>query len=185
VNPAFLAMDRTRLEPFLLCVSTLHPHKNLERLIRAYARKPRGQRLILAGVRGFHTQPVENLIRGLNLEERVEVTGWLPRDKLLGLYQHAWACVYPSTFEGFGMPAVEALAAGIPLACSDIAPLREIAGDSALLFDPLNEDSISAALDRIIGDEELRCRLTRNGRERARSFTWKRAAEATLQALLG
>ncbi|HYK62502.1 MAG TPA: glycosyltransferase family 1 protein [Bryobacteraceae bacterium] len=184
VNPEFLALDRTRLEPFLLCVSTLHPHKNLERLIRAYARRPRETRLILAGVRGFHTQPVAKLIADLNLEERVEITGWLERDKLLALYQHAWACVYPSTFEGFGMPVLEALAAGIPLACSDIAPLREVAGDSALLFDPLNEDSISAALDRIADDEELRCKLSKGGRERARSFTWRRAAEATLQAML-
>jgi glycosyltransferase involved in cell wall biosynthesis len=184
VTPEFFALDRTRLEPFLLCVSTLHPHKNLEGLIRAYARKPREHRLILAGVRGFHAQPVENLIADLNLEERVEITGWLARDKLLGLYQHAWACVYPSTFEGFGMPVLEALAAGIPLACSDIAPLREVAGDAALLFDPLNEDSISAALDRIASDEELRCNLSSSGRDRARSFTWKQAAERTLQALL-
>lgn len=185
VSPEFLELDRASLEPFLLCVSTLHPHKNLERLIRAYARRPRAQRLILAGVRGFHTQPVEKLIADLNLEERVEITGWLARDKLLALYDSAWACVYPSTFEGFGMPVLEALAAGIPLACSDIAPLREVAGETALLFDPLNEDSISAALDRIAGDEELRCKLSRIGRERAQSFTWRRAAEMTLEALLG
>ena len=185
VHPDFFALDRARVEPFLLCVSTLHPHKNLERLIRAYASKPRRQRLILAGVRGFHTQPVEELIVDLNLQERVEITGWLARDKLLALYQHAWASVYPSTFEGFGMPALEALAAGIPLACSNIAPLREVVGDSALLFDPLKEDSISPALDRIIGDEELRSKFSRDGRERARSFTWKRAAEMTLEALLG
>src|SRR5215471_6450325 len=93
VHPDFFALDRARAEPFLLCVSTLHPHKNLERLIRAYARKPREHRLILAGVRGFHTQPVENLIADLNLEERVEITGWLARDKLLALYQSAWGCV--------------------------------------------------------------------------------------------
>src|SRR5215471_15814094 len=93
VNPEFLALDRTRLAPVLLCVSTLHPHKNLERLIRAYARKPREQRLILTGVRGFHTQPVEKLIADLSLEERVEITGWLARDKLLALYQSAWGCV--------------------------------------------------------------------------------------------
>jgi glycosyltransferase involved in cell wall biosynthesis len=185
VHADFFALNRTRLGPYVLCVSTLHPHKNLERLIRAYASKPRRQRLILAGVRGFHTQPVEKLIADLSLQDRVEITGWLPRDKLLALYQHAWACVYPSTFEGFGMPVLEALAAGIPLACSDIAPLREVLGDSALLFDPLKEDSISAALDRIAEDDELRCKLSRDGRERASLFTWKRAAEMTLEALLG
>jgi glycosyltransferase involved in cell wall biosynthesis len=184
VSPDFFDLKRPELDPFLLCVSTLHPHKNIERLIRAYARKPRAQRLILAGMRGFHTQPVEKLIADLNLRECVEITGWLARDKLLGLYDRAWACVYPSTFEGFGMPVLEALAAGIPLACSDIPPLREVAGEAALFFDPLSEDAIASALDRIAGDEAVRCKLAREGRERARSFTWKRAAEMTLNALL-
>src|SRR5579871_2259214 len=101
VNPEFFDTDRGRLEPFILCVSTLHPHKNIERLIRAYARKPRPHKLVLAGIRGFHTKPIERLIADLNLRDSVQITGWLPRDKLLPLYRQAWAFVYPSTFEGF------------------------------------------------------------------------------------
>ncbi len=184
VNPEFFQLTRGHLEPMILCVSTLHPHKNIERLIRAYARKPRAQRLVLAGLRGFHTQPVEALIRDLGLRDSVEITGWLARDKLLPLYGQAWAFVYPSTFEGFGMPVLEALAAGIPAACSAIPPLREVAGDAALFFDPWDEDSIAAALDGIVEDESLRARLSQAGPGRARDFTWRRAAEQTREAML-
>jgi glycosyltransferase involved in cell wall biosynthesis len=183
VNAEFRDLDRTKLEPFLLCVSTLHPHKNIERLIRAYAQSQRAQKLVLAGMRGFHAEPVERLIAELRVESRVQITGWLPRQELLGLFSRAWAFVYPSTFEGFGMPVLEALAAGLPAACSNIPPLREVAGNAALLFDPLDEDEMAAALDRISEDQELRRRLSRAGPERARSFTWERSAETTLKAL--
>jgi len=168
---------------YLLCVSTLHPHKNLERLIRAYAAKKPADRLILAGMKGFHTQALEALIAQLGLRDSVEITGWLPRDQLLKLYAGARAFVYPSTFEGFGMPVLEALAAGIPTACSDIPPLREVAGDAAMFFDPLDEDSIAAALERVVCDQPLRERLEAASPERARQFTWERAAQQTLEVL--
>jgi glycosyltransferase involved in cell wall biosynthesis len=183
VNPQFFELDRSRIEDYVLCVSTLHPHKNLERLVRAFAGSRRQGRLVLAGMRGFHTPAIEKLIAQLGAGDRVEITGWLPRSDLLDLYGHASAFVYPSTFEGFGMPVLEALAAGIPVACSDIAPLREVAGDAALFFDPLDEKAIAAALDRIGGDVELRRGLASAGPERARSFTWQRAAEQTLRQI--
>jgi glycosyltransferase involved in cell wall biosynthesis len=186
VEPAFFELDRTQTEPYLLCVSTLHPHKNIERLLRAYGREKREYRLILAGMRGFHTRPIEALIGTLNLGDSVQLTGWIPREELYRLYERARAFVYPSTFEGFGMPVLEAMAAGVPAACSDIPPLREIAGtgsDRALFFDPLDEDSIAEALDRIMTDEPLRRSLAAAGRERAREFTWERSAERTLAAL--
>ena len=183
VDPAFFALDRSQIDPVILCVSTLHPHKNLERLIRAYARHPREEKLILAGVRGFRTAAIEKLIADLNLEGKVELTGWLSRQELLRLYQRARAFVFPSEFEGFGMPVLEALAAGIPTACSSIPPLREVAGDAALFFDPLDENAIAASLDRIVSDNPLRRALAAAGPERARAFTWQRAAELTLAAL--
>jgi glycosyltransferase involved in cell wall biosynthesis len=183
VNPEFFGLDRSRPERYLLCVSTLHPHKNLERLIRAYARQKREQRLVLAGMRGFQTAAIERLIQDLKIGDSVRLTGWLPRDALLLLYQRAYAFVYPSTFEGFGIPVLEALAAGIPVACSDIPPLREVAGEAALMFDPLDEDSIAEALPRISTDDALRKRLATEGPERARLFTWQRAAELTLQTI--
>jgi glycosyltransferase involved in cell wall biosynthesis len=168
----------------LLCVSTLHPHKNLERLVRAYARKPCEHKLVLAGLRGFQTAAIEGLIAELGIAERVGIPGWLPREELMRLYARAHAFVYPSTFEGFGMPVLEAMAAAIPVACADIPALREVAGEAALFFDPLDEDAIAAALDRITSDAELRRTLAAAGPERARPFTWRRTAEKTLAALL-
>jgi len=183
VEPEFFALDRSRTEPYVLCVSTLHPHKNLDRLIRAYARRKREWRLTIAGMRGFFAEDLDRLIAELGVGDSVRLTGWIPRQELLQLYARAQAFVYPSTFEGFGMPVLEAMAAGIPVACSDIAPLREVGGDAALFFDPLSEDAIASALDRITTDADLRARLTDAGPERARGFTWERAARETLAAL--
>jgi glycosyltransferase involved in cell wall biosynthesis len=184
VEPAFSRLDRSHTESYLLCVSTLHPHKNLPRLIRAYGRKERDCPLILAGLRGFHTETIERLIEEMGLQDSVQITGWVTREKLYSLYERARAFVYPSMFEGFGMPVLEALAAGIPVACSDIPPLREVAGDAALYFDPLNEDEIASAIERVMSDASLRERLATAGRERAREFTWRRSAEQTLSVLL-
>jgi glycosyltransferase involved in cell wall biosynthesis len=184
VDPAFLDLRRDRVERFVLCVSTLHPHKNIERLIHAYAREKRDYTLVLAGMRGFHAKAIDRLIDQLGVRDRVTVTGWIPRADLYALYDRALACVYPSTFEGFGMPALEAMAAGVPLLCSDIPPLREVAADCALFFDPLSEDALAEGLTRIVSDEALRARLAHAGRERARTFTWERTAQETLSVLL-
>jgi glycosyltransferase involved in cell wall biosynthesis len=178
VDEAFFQLDRASVVAEVLCVSTLHPHKNIDRLIRAFTRRKRNYRLILAGMRGFHADEVEKLIT-----DDVRITGWIPRDELLNLYAHATAFIYPSTFEGFGMPVLEALAAGIPVACSDIPPLREVAGEAALFFDPLDEGAIANALDRITSDQALRKRLAEAGPKRARDFTWQTSAELTLAAL--
>ena len=184
VEPAFSRLDRSQPEDYLLCVSTLHPHKNLPRLIRAYGRKKRDFRIILAGLRGFHAESIERETRELGLQDSVQITGWVPREQLYSLYARARAFVYPSMFEGFGMPVLEALAAGIPVACSDIPPLREVADDAALFFDPLSEDAIASAMERIMSEAPLRERLNRRGRERARGFTWRKSAEQTREVLL-
>jgi glycosyltransferase involved in cell wall biosynthesis len=184
VDPALFDLRREHVEPLVLCVSTLHPHKNIVRLIRAYALKTRDYKLVLAGMRGFHTEAIERLIAELNLGDRVTLTGWISRAQLYDLYDRALACIYPSTFEGFGMPVLEAMAAGVPLACSEIPPLREVAGNTALYFDPLDEGALAEALERITSDEALRAKLSHEARERARGFTWERAARETLQVLL-
>lgn len=184
VEPDFFSLDRSRTEPFVLCVSTLHPHKNLDRLIRAYAGRKQDWRLVITGMRGFFADAIDALLEELDLNESVRLTGWIPRDELLQLYAKAHAFIYPSTFEGFGMPVLEAMAAGIPVACSDIPPLREIADDAALFFDPLNEEAIASALDRIVTDAPLRAHLAHAGPQRARQFSWERAARETIVALL-
>ena len=184
VEPAFFRLDRSHTESYMLCVSTLHPHKNLTRLIQAFGRKRRDFRLILAGLRGFHAGAVERLITEMGLQHSVRIMGWIPRDELYSLYERARAFVYPSMFEGFGMPVLEAMAAGIPAACSDIPPLHEVAGDAALFFNQLDEDAIAAAIERVMNDASLRERLATAGRERARGFSWAKAAEQTLEVLL-
>ena len=184
VDAAFFELDRSRQDSFILCVSTLHPHKNLDRLICAYARKRREYRLVLAGLRGFYAAPIERLIAELGAAESVELTGWIERGALLALYARAKAFLFPSTFEGFGMPVLEAMAAGIPVACSRISPLKEIGGDAVLYFDPADEDQIETTLERIVSDENLRARLSIDGPKRAREFTWQSAARLTLSALI-
>lgn len=173
-------------EPYLLCVSTLHPHKNIARLIRVFAalrQSQPGLRLVLAGHKGFETGTVEAAVRELGLQADVTITGWIPRDDLLALYRDARAFVYPSLFEGFGIPVLEALAAGLPTACSDIEPLRSLAGDAALRFHPAREDAMLEALRRLCADEPLRERLRAAGPRRAREFPWRRTALGTLQTL--
>lgn len=170
---------RRRPEPLVLCVSTLHPHKNLLRLIDVFARLRRHRpelRLVIAGVRGFQTAAIEERIVRLGLEEAVEITGWISREALYELYRRALCSVYPSTFEGFGLPVLEAMAAGVPTACSAIEPLREIAEGWALLFDPHDEREMEDALIRLLEDELLRNRLAGQGPGRARAYSWETAA---------
>ena len=184
VEPRFFSLERAHLEAYVLCVSTLHPHKNLDRLIRVYARRKRDFRLTLTGMRGFHARSLERLILELGVAESVRLTGWIAHEELYRQYERAQAFIYPSTFEGFGMPVLEAMAAGIPTACSDIPALREVAGDAALFFDPLDEDAIDEALERITTGRLLRGRLAEAGPARARLFTWEQTALTTLREVM-
>jgi glycosyltransferase involved in cell wall biosynthesis len=176
----------TELKRYVLAVSTLHPHKNLDRLVRAFAEFQRTRpdfRLVIAGMRGFHAEAVERLIAGLGLQGAVELPGWLPRDELARLYQYAWAFINPTLFEGFGMPVLEALAAGVPTACSAIEPVRTVAGPAALLFDPSDQSAILEAIVRVCSDSELRARLTLEGPRRASEFSWRKTAAETLAVI--
>jgi glycosyltransferase involved in cell wall biosynthesis len=187
-DPEFFSLvSRRRPEPFLLTVSTLHPHKNLDALLRAFAifrTTHPGFRLIVCGMKGFVTGPLRQLRRSLDLEDSVEFPGWIPREDLHDLYTRAWAFVYPSLFEGFGLPVVEALAAAIPLACSAIEPIASIAANAALLFDPHDIRSMTEAMTHITDDVALRERLASAGPLRASHFSWTATAEATLETLV-
>lgn len=178
VSAEFLDLERAP-EDILLCVSTLHPHKNIERLVRVFTRLHREHpelRLVLAGMRGFANASVQSEIRASDAQHSIRTTGWIPRGELMSLYRRARAVVYPSTFEGFGMPVLEALAAGIPTACSDIPPLREIASGHAILFDPHSDEAMLEALRRLM-------RAAPPDRGHAARYTWRAAAEATLRTL--
>jgi glycosyltransferase involved in cell wall biosynthesis len=187
VDPEFHRISlRRRPEPFLLAVSTLHPHKNLDGLLRAFAEFRRARpefRLVVCGLHGFFTGPLHDLRDSLGLRGAVEFPGWIPRADLYDRFARAWAFLYPSRFEGFGMPVLEAMAAGVPTACSAIQPLIGIVQDAALTFDPSDPAALTEALLRISGDEALRSRLAASGPRRAADFSWEAAATATLQVL--
>jgi glycosyltransferase involved in cell wall biosynthesis len=187
VDPIFFELaQRRRPEPFLLTVSTLHPHKNLDGLLRAFAAFHREHpefRLTVCGLHGFFTGPLNELREQLGLAGAVDFPGWIPRQDLHDLYTRAWAFVYPSKFEGFGIPVLEAMAAAIPTACSDIEPIATIAADAALRFNPLDQAAMESALHRITADEAMRQRLVEAGPRRASDFSWRKTAQATLEAL--
>ena len=187
VEPAFnhIARDRSP-EPFFLCVSTLHPHKNLENLLHAFAAFVRDKpewKLVMTGVRGFHTEAVEARIVDLGLQDAVQLTGWIEREQLYGLFRRATAMIYPSTFEGFGMPVVEAMAAGLPVACSNIEPLHSIVDGAALEFAPQDLQAMTNAMQRLGDDLELQQSLAEKGRARAAHFSWDETARITLKAI--
>jgi len=188
VDEAFFPLAaRRRPEHFLLTVSTLHPHKNLAGLMRAFAvfRQTHPDfRLVVCGLRGFSSGPLHELRDSLELRDAVEFPGWIPRDDLHTLYERAWAFVFPSLFEGFGLPVLEALAAGIPTACSAIEPVAGIAADAALQFNPSDTGAMAAAMARVCDDAELRAQLALAGPRRAAQFSWKATAEATLGAVI-
>jgi glycosyltransferase involved in cell wall biosynthesis len=159
---------------YLLCVSTTHPHKNLERLLRIHAQMTNAPKLILTGVRGFAAKKIESLAG-----DSVEITGWIPRQQLFELYRGARGFIYPSTFEGFGMPVLEAMAAGVPVACSDIPPLREIARSTVHFFDPASDREIRDALLFLASGKIS----TEAAQHRAAQFSWEKTARATLDYL--
>ncbi len=189
VEPELFCVERRDGEPpYLLSVSTVHAHKNWERWLEAYARLAAEgfpHRLVVAGLRGKYSEDLDRLIQARDLHARVQATGWVPRARLIELFGSAAALVFPSTFEGFGLPVIEALAAGVPVACSDLAVLREAAGEAALYFDPYSIDSITETVRRLLVDSGLRRQLVEQGRRQAARFSWKRAAEETLDVLRG
>lgn len=187
VAPEFFALaDQRKPEHFVLAVSTLHPHKNLDGLLRAFAmfREMRPEyRLVVCGLHGFFAGQLHELREELKLTDSVEFPGWIPTAELHGLYARAMAFVYPSRFEGFGLPVLEALAAGVPSACSRVEPLDSLAGEAALKFDPDRPAEIAECMERLVSDSALRQRLASAGPARAAHFTWRATAEATLAAL--
>ncbi len=195
VDPEFFRIGARRNEdslsrtaaPYFLAVSTLHPHKNLERLLEAFRhfRKSHPEyRLIIAGLKGFATRRIERLTIDLGLGDAIEFTGWIPRTKLYALFEGASALIAPSLFEGFGLPVLEAMAAGIPTACSAIPVFDSLAAETVLRFDPLSVPAIAAAMERIVTDAGLRERAAEDGPARARNFNWKITAELTLEELV-
>ena len=168
--------------PVVLSLSAKRPHKNLLALIGALARIGAEQRpvLVLPGYPTEYEAELRSRARELGLQGDVRFPGWLSASELEGLWAIARAFVFPSLYEGFGLPVLEAMARGVPVACSDASSLPEVAGKAALLFDPASEVAIADALTRLLGDQTLAERLRGLGLERVKQFTWERTARLTL-----
>ncbi len=172
--------ERHRLPAaFALYPAQTFPHKNHAGLLRALAAlRGRGLEvpLVLAGRRNDHWPVIERELRRLGLGGQVRSLGYLPGADLHALYQLARLVVFPSRFEGFGMPVLEAFHAGTPLACSRATCLPDVAGGAALLFDPEDPADVARAVERLWNDEALRRELAARGRERVAGFSWERVA---------
>jgi glycosyltransferase involved in cell wall biosynthesis len=168
--------------PVVLSLSAKRPHKNLRGLLDALARIPPDRRpvLVLPGYPTPHEAELREHATALGLDEDVRFVGWTSAEDVEGLFAICAAFAFPSFYEGFGLPVLEAMTRGVPVACSDRASLPEVAGDAALLFDPADPASIASALERLLSDTGEADRLRAAGRARAASFTWARAAELTL-----
>jgi glycosyltransferase involved in cell wall biosynthesis len=166
---------------FVLTVAQKQPHKNLLSLIRALPELDADVSLVLAGATAPYEAELRQAAASTKVDERVFFLSWLPRADLEGLYGAASAFVLPSFLEGFGLPVLEAMRHGTPVACSNRSALPEVAGDAALLFDPYEQDAVTGAVRRILADERLRGDLVRRGYERVRRFTWENTAAGTLR----
>ncbi len=171
---------------FILAVGSLQPRKNLLRLLKAYARlrlemRHRAPQLVLVGRRLWLYREVFAEIARQSWAHDVIVTGYVSEKTLPELYRAAKLFVYPSLFEGFGLPPLEAMACGTPVVTSSTSSLPEVVGDAALLVDPYDEEALAVAMVQALNDENLRLRLRNAGLVRARRFTWKDAAQKTLE----
>lgn len=166
---------------FLLYVGTIEPRKNLTRLLEAFAHLAPAisHHLLFVGQRGWKDSQVFAAVERLDLAGRVHFLGFVPDDDLLALYNLAEALVFPSLYEGFGLPVVEAMACGIPVITSNRGALAEIAGGAAELVDPVDVGSISAGLERVLNDAARQAQLRDLGLARAAQFHWEQTAAQT------
>jgi glycosyltransferase involved in cell wall biosynthesis len=168
----------------VLSLSAKRPHKNLRALLDALAEMPGEQRpmLVLPGYATEHEAELREHARASGVQDDVRFPSWVSAQELEGLWSLARVFVYPSLYEGFGLPVLEAMARGVPVACSRASSLPEVAGDAALMFDPHSPAQIASAVGRLLSDSALRDELRERGLARAGEFTWQRTARLTLES---
>ncbi len=186
--PAPEAQVRQRLElgerDVILSLSAKRPHKNLAMLIGALAgiEPVRRPILVLPGYPTEHERELRELASVQGLAADVRFLEWISEEDLEGLWSLVKAFLFPSLYEGFGLPVLEAMDRGVPVACSNASSLPEVAGDAALLFDPHDQAALSAAIERLLSDQALREQLIARGSERVKQFTWQATARGTLDS---
>ncbi|UCC86222.1 MAG: glycosyltransferase family 4 protein [Anaerolineales bacterium] len=194
-NPIYQPVDADRArryvaqtydidQNYILFVSTIEPRKNLPGLLQAYRKLlddyKRPEKLVMAGSQGWLSDEVYDSVRTLNLDDHIRFLGRVPSEHLVYLYNAAHLLVHPSFYEGFGLPPLEAMTCGTPVIASNVSALPEVVGDAATLIDPHDIDGLTVAMWRILTDEDLRASLIAKGLKRAKMFSWRRAAQETL-----
>ena len=169
---------------YLLAVGTLEPRKNLKAALEAFAMLPDHVRrqfpLVVVGIKGWHTSALERQLAPMVASGEVRLLGYLPRDDLAKIIAGALTLVYPSIYEGFGLPPLEAMASGVPVITSNIASLPEVVGDTGVLVDPHDTESIARALLSLVQDPERRDSLSQAALAKSREFTWERCVDQTV-----
>jgi glycosyltransferase involved in cell wall biosynthesis len=171
---------------YILFVGTLQPRKNLIRLIEAFSNLQypiSNIQLVIAGKKGWLYEQIFQQVEKLGLERKVVFPGYVAGGDLPALLSGARLFVFPSLYEGFGFPVLEAMSCGTPVVCSNASCLPEVAGDAAVLVDPLDVAGLAAAMERVLVAEELRDELVERGFEQVRKFSWERCARETLDVL--
>lgn len=171
-------------DPFILYVGTLEPRKNISTLIKAFYKiknKNSIHKLVIAGKKGWKYKNVFNIIDELHLQNEIIFVDYVPYEDLPGLYNAADLFVYPSLYEGFGLPPLEAMACGTPVITSNVSSLPEVVGNAAIMFDPHDVEELANSMCAILNNEISKKDLIKNGLEQVKKFSWKRCAEETLQ----
>jgi glycosyltransferase involved in cell wall biosynthesis len=171
-------------EKIVLCVGAIQRRKNQATLVRAFRSLPPDWTLVLAGSQGYEASEALREVANSPCVDRIVITGYVSDGELGSLYARARIFAFPSFDEGFGMPVLEAMAAGVPVVAGNRSALPEVCGEAAILIDPESEEQLAAALNRIASDEETAGRLIRAGIDHAREFKWKAAVEKTAAVYL-
>jgi glycosyltransferase involved in cell wall biosynthesis len=170
--------------PFILYVGTLEPRKNIPNLLNAFYKiKKQGiaHKLVIAGGKGWKYKEIFETIEKLNLQNDVIFTGYVPDEDLPGLYNAADLFVYPSLYEGFGLPPLEAMQCGTPVITSNTSSLPEVVGDAGIMVNPHDIGELANKMYEVLTNKDLRKELSKKGIERAKLFSWKKCAEETLK----
>jgi len=168
--------------PFILYVGTLEPRKNIPSLLKAFSiLRERGypHKLVLIGGKGWKYEEIFSTIDELKLENQIAIPGYVQDQDMVYFYNLADLFVYPSLYEGFGLPPLEAMSCGAPVITSSKSSLPEVVGDAALLVDPLDVDALAVAIESVLANKELRTELSERGLKRAKFFSWEKTAEQT------
>ncbi len=171
-------------KPYILAVGNIQPRKNLRRLLEAYVKFSKAEDfdldLLLVGPQKWASKELESFIDKANLSNRIHLTGYVPENDLLKLYRYAKVFVYPSLYEGFGLPVIEAMSCNTPVVASNIPVMKEIADGAAVLIDPYNSDDIASGIRKIISNPAFADDLRKRGLKRASNFSWLETAKQTL-----